>query len=250
MKLILLILFAFFVLSCNEDDSPENKEVETYFTSEFFEYEKDSINLVVKAEYPLLKPNDLINNQKINQFITKAVKFNIEQFENGIVPMDKFDDFIDDAKNEFIVKDSVFLLNDNIFSFYLIYSYYELGAAHPNTYHETFNFNLRTGNLIEITDVFRNDIDFIAVLSNAVTGKLSNNDSDNIQTGVLGNNLQISDYQNYILTDKSIILIFESYAFASYAEGPQFINIPFIEIQEYLDKSKMNDIGIVVNEIG
>lgn len=124
-----------------------------------------------------------------------------------------------------------FTHGDNIVS--LVYTvFYFTGGAHPNSFFETFTFNLDTGERLGLYDVFPeagNPLDVIApVVQAALTEKFG--DAADAEWIASGAGPDPVNYQDFALTDDSVIFYFEPYQVAAYVFGPSEVEIPLSDL--------------------
>lgn len=117
--------------------------------------------------------------------------------------------------------------NNIICVFLEIYTY--AGGAHPMTYHETYTFDLATGQQLQLKDLFTPGYDYMAVINPI------------IKQGFAGNDMYLltpfetirPDGDFYITTD-SLIIYFQLYEYTPYVYGFPEFTIPYGELQEHL----------------
>lgn len=116
-----------------------------------------------------------------------------------------------------------------------IYSY-TLGA-HGNTSYRTFTFDLKSGSLLKLADVFVPDAPYLDRLSTISREKLPKL----IEDGFLNQDFIIAgtapveaSFENFFLDGTSFVLIFPPYAVAPYVAGTQTLAIPVSELEAIL----------------
>lgn len=111
-------------------------------------------------------------------------------------------------------------------------SMFTAGAAHPFASVETFNFDENTGQLLQLSDLFKPGSNWLAVLSQqsrALLPRLPAVGNDGILQNVLdaGTLPLASNFSGWALTPWGLSIQFQEYQVAPYAAGQPLIIIPF-----------------------
>lgn len=130
---------------------------------------------------------------------------------------------------------TVHLANNDVVSvIFYIDTFYE-GAAHPNHNTVTFNYSFETGKTMTLPELFRGD-NYLKVISdyavNALKKQLYEPDVDWIQTGA---GAKDENYKSWNITRKGLLITFDPYQVASYAEGPHEVVIPYSALRSIID---------------
>ncbi len=119
-----------------------------------------------------------------------------------------------------------------------IHEYSFLGGAHPNSYLNFYNFNLSTGELIKLSDLF---IDGYETELNKVAESIFRKEKgisrnvDMSKSGYWFKDNKFSVNNNFLLNDEGILFYYNSYEIAPYAVGPTRIFIPYENIKHIID---------------
>lgn len=252
MRHIIIVLIAISLISCSNNDEVTKKQNENIsYINEEIKMQNDTLQYLVNINYPQLTG---IENPKIefeiNSFISKSVKSYLDVFKTGFMSPDEYEQFDLTADNELYINDSILSLTDTRFTFYLEQYFYYVGAAHGNTEFITYNFNISDSHLLILDELFRENSDYIQKISELCINKLMDNteysDINWISEGASPN---IENFENFLLLDEGIMFIFEPYAVAAYAAGPQFVTIPYEEMADILNRKLLKEMGIVINEV-
>jgi hypothetical protein len=200
------------------------------------------INYVIKCNYPeLIHYDKEIIQRKVNYIVLNKIKDIIEIFK-----LDQNFIFSDSLNNKpqlnnptDLVQYSYLDINYNIVNnsrnlMSLIFNIEQFNAfsAHPITYHKSMNFDMNTGELIELEQysVILQD----TLLLNNISSKsfeklklLNISDSTWIYNGTLP---LWENFKNYNLKDDSLLITFDVYQVAPFAVGPVRISIPWEHI--------------------
>jgi hypothetical protein len=150
---------------------------------------------------------------------------------------------------------SVAFKNDTIVSLTMADCQFYAGAAHPSHDMNTFNFDLKKGSKIElfdlfdmakkdheISDIFRDLHEDYLERGFPILKRLSDYcKSDLARQGIESSWLDDGagpkemNFRNFNVTDKGLIINFNEYQVASYAEGPQVVEIPYEALADLLN---------------
>jgi len=115
-----------------------------------------------------------------------------------------------------------------------INTYLDTGGAHGNTNVVFFNFNAQTGELFKTKDLIKN----IEALSDVIKEKLkdeikANSDNESMEDEFFGKEFQLPESLGY--SDEGIIILYNPYEIASYAQGIIEFTIPFEDVSSFLN---------------
>ncbi len=111
-------------------------------------------------------------------------------------------------------------------------NWYSAGAAHPNSYSRTLNYDFDNGTILALADLFKPDTQFLAALSAYSIQVLT-------EKGTLmfpdGAQATTENYQNWNLTPDGLLITFDDYQVAPHVAGPQQVVIPYAELTDLID---------------
>jgi len=109
-------------------------------------------------------------------------------------------------------------------------------GAHPNMYFHTFTFDTTTGQQLGIGDLFTSGSDYLGALSDIARAKLPAviGEGADPQTIAGGTTPDAKNFSNFFLDNHNLDILFDPYAVASYAAGPQTLAIPTTELANVL----------------
>lgn len=162
------------------------------------------------------------------------------------------DDFISTKRAEFLQwysESSFYPGSSNLWSLYIIYETYQqadtilslsftvsdyTGGAHPNSYFQTFIFDVTQEKVLAFEDIFVESA--LTTISPIVQASLTEtlgdlSDAAWIETGTGTDPI---NYQNFVLTEESVIFLFNPYQVAPYVAGPQMVEIPLTDLSAVL----------------
>jgi hypothetical protein len=132
----------------------------------------------------------------------------------------------------------VALAKDDLISIAFTISSYSAGAAHPNSYTEVVNFDLKNGKLLRLADLFVPGSKYLQAISAYCIQELKKqaneqgmSDDDWIKKGAGPNP---ANYKNWTITKKGLEITFDPYQVAAYAAGPQQVTVPYSTLKEII----------------
>lgn len=110
------------------------------------------------------------------------------------------------------------------------------GGAHGYQGYRSLLFNTKTGKAILNNQLFKNEKDFKAFAEKAFRAKYKIPAEANINaTGLMFENDKFQLPQNIFYTSEGLLLYYNSYEAASYADGPKEILFSYNEVNKYLN---------------
>jgi hypothetical protein len=116
-------------------------------------------------------------------------------------------------------------------------SYYQ-GAAHPNTFTEVVNYDLKNGKLLKLADLFKPGAKYLQAIANYCIADLKKQAKDKgledegIQDGAAAN---AKNYQSWTITRKGLGINFDAYQVGPYAAGPQYVLVPYSNLKDLIN---------------
>jgi hypothetical protein len=115
-------------------------------------------------------------------------------------------------------------------------SEYSAGAAHPNGYSVSVNYQIKAGRSLALADLFLPGKPYLQFISRYSIGKLKGRltgaDPEWINRGA---GPKLENYKKWNLTSTGLEITFDSYQVAAYAEGPQLVFIPYSELKTLIN---------------
>ncbi|MFO1520083.1 MAG: DUF3298 and DUF4163 domain-containing protein [bacterium] len=231
MKRSLLLLFAFILFfsgcqsSCQKKDrkSPESAPAAADYPSKTQQEESKVYQL--KVTYPVT------GNAAVDGVIDGFVKNQISEFKKDMT----VGDMPAEARNEIQIDYSVSSFDDQYKSFRFEVMTYT-GGAHPNTDILTRTFDMKSGKLISLSDLFKPGSDYLNALSriafDQIKAKVENTDAGWVKKGTAPT---AENYGAFLLDEKDLVIVFQAYQVAPYVEGPQEVKIPYAQLKDSLN---------------
>lgn len=119
---------------------------------------------------------------------------------------------------------------------YIFTIYQDMLGAHGNTVFHTFTFDTRTGALLSLSDLFVPGSSYLATLSSTSRAALPTIIGEGADTNMIANGTMPEEkyFQNFFFDNKDFVVLFDPYAVAPYAAGPQTLRIPVSELANIL----------------
>ncbi len=183
-------------------------------------YTAKSKNMEENIKYPVVK--NMINKdneEKINNIIIEHLGVNEEPAE------------IDDEnfKATLHADYEIMKRTKDILSIRFFLSFYQEGAALSDNLIDALTFDMKTGKVLELKDLFKEDVDYENILNSILNEKIKDLDFK-LYEEYKG----IEEEQGFYLTDNSIAVYYQEYIYTPHTYGPLILEIPFDEIKDIL----------------
>jgi hypothetical protein len=109
--------------------------------------------------------------------------------------------------------------------------WYGAGAAHPNSYSRTLNYDLEHGNVLELADLFKPDAKYLEALSAYSVKTLKAMERLDFPEGA---EPKPENYQSWNITEQGLRINFDDYQVTPHAVGPQVVVIPFEKLKDVI----------------
>jgi hypothetical protein len=120
---------------------------------------------------------------------------------------------------------------------------YRTPAFHPVPYFETYNFSLRKGRLLNLSELFRHSSGFLKVISASAVRILIRElhyPVDWVEKDDWfrrGTETALENYQNWVMAKRGLIICFDMYSIGPGAMGSNIITIPWSDLKDVLEPS-------------
>jgi Protein of unknown function (DUF3298)/Deacetylase PdaC len=197
----------------------------------------------VDVEYPQLTGSVDQNFEKFNQAARSLATKMVGDFKKMMttVAADAADA---DLPDEYLGSDigmsyEVMLAKDDLISIEFAVSSYSGGAAHPNSYTEVLNFDLKNGRTLKLADLFQPGAKYVQALSRysidalkpQAKGEDAMLDDDWIKKGA---GADLTNFDNWTITKKGLGITFDPYQVGPYAAGPQHVLAPYTSLKDII----------------
>ncbi|MGH9929313.1 MAG: DUF3298 and DUF4163 domain-containing protein [Pyrinomonadaceae bacterium] len=202
----------------------------------------------VDAAYPQLTGSVDPNVQKFNQTVRGLISRQVADFKKEMAPEpgdevtpDETPAIDDSLGSDITILYTVVLARDDLVSIEFTISSYSAGAAHPNSYTEVVNFDLKNGKLLKLADLFQPGAKYVQTLSTYCIQALKKQAKEQGADAMLdddwikkGAGAELTNYQNWTITKKGLGITFDPYQVAAYAAGPQNVLVPYSSLKEII----------------
>jgi hypothetical protein len=204
----------------------------------------------VDAEYPQLAGSTDPNYEKFNQAARGLVMRKVAEFKKEMAPppseAEATPDSTGGAADESLGSDitvgyTVTLAKDDLISLEFTVSSYSAGAAHPNSYTDVLNFDLKNGKTLKLADLFLPGSKYLQTIATYCIealkkqakehGDYFTTDDDWIKRGA---GADPANYRNWTITRKGLGITFDPYQVAAYAAGPQHVTVPYSTLKDII----------------
>ena len=192
----------------------------------------------VAAQYPQLTGGDNPNFEKFNQAARVLATKKVADFKKDMAESTDEPKPEGSMSSDIDVSYTVALAQDDLISVgFNVYSYYQ-GAAHPNSFSEVLNYDLKNGKQLKLSDLFKPGAKYLQTISKYCIDDLkkqmkADGEVDNqwVQNGA---GPVAKNYQNWTITKKGLGINFDAYQVAAYAAGPQFVTVPYSVLKDLI----------------
>ena len=197
----------------------------------------------IAANYPQITGSSNPNVEKLNQVLQAFVTKQVATFRKEMAPKPDEEPRPEGSMGSDInVVYTIALAQDDLVSIeFAVGSYYQ-GAAHPNSYTEVVNYDLKNGKQLKLADVFKTGSKYLQVLSTYCIDDLKKQAKQKGSGSMLedasikeGAGPTSKNYESWTITKKGLGINFDSYQVGPYAAGPQFVMVPYSAIKEHVN---------------
>jgi len=197
------------------------------------------LNYEIDARYPQLTGGTNPNFEKFNQVVRASVTKRVAGFKKDMAPEEGEEPPPEGSMgSDLNVGYDVGLAQDDLISVqFSVGSYYQ-GAAHPNTFTEVVNYDLKNGKQLKLADLFKPGAKYLQAIANYCIADLKKQAKDKgltdeeIQNGAAAN---AKNYQSWTITRKGLGINFDAYQVGPYAAGPQYVLVPYSSLKDVIN---------------
>jgi hypothetical protein len=196
------------------------------------------MNLEIAANYPQLTGGNNPNLEKFNQAARALVSKKVAGFKKDLQNDEGLEPLPDSMGSDLNVDYTVVLAQDDLVSIkFEVGSYYQ-GAAHPNSYSDVLNYDLKNGKQLKLADLFKPGAKFLPVIATYSIGDLKKQAKDK---GLLDDLIEsgaapaAKNYLSWNITKKGLGINFDPYQVGPYAAGPQYVMVPYTILKDLIN---------------
>jgi hypothetical protein len=210
--------------------------------SKFIEDNLSKYNASIKAHYPQIVGFNLSPAaQQFNQIMQKAVDDEINRFKiyvkEDLVHMQTLPYEV--RSNSLNIDYDIDVLHPNKNTIIMVRMNVEgmqAGRAHPYHTRHVFNYDLTKGKVLELSDLFKPDANFLKFLSEYSRKQLMHKSPDKSMVDMInqGTEANANNFKNWNIQNDTLLLTFDEYQVAPYANGPQEVEIPYSALKHII----------------
>ncbi len=235
---ILLGVFLFMHANPKSAYAPVTKTANVTVVTKTIKDENTQNRYTIDVQYPFVngldaqKQNDV--NGKIQMMVTKLVNdFKSSATASAQAPFVKQYNL----KSGLTVRFETGQVSSKIISLQLNVSDYQAGAAHPNNYNLTFNYDVAEGKQLKISDLFKSG-DYVNTLSKLATDDLlaqyKKMNLDYASFVKDGASAKAENFQEFLLKQNNLVLVFNPYQVGPGAAGTRTVTTPLSQLSTIL----------------
>jgi len=197
------------------------------------------LNYEIDAHYPQITGGSNPNFEKFNQVVRASVTKRVAGFRKDLEPKEGEEPPPEGSMGSNLgVSYQVMLAQDDLISVEFDIENYYQGAAHPNTFTEVVNYDLKNGKELKLADLFKPGAKYLQALANYCIADLKKQAKDKgltdeeIQNGAAPN---AKNYRSWTITRKGLGINFDAYQVGPYAAGPQFVLVPYSSLKDLIN---------------
>ncbi len=198
-----------------------------------FAESKDGPIYTITAQIPTITGSADPRVAAFNTRMNEIVKKEVDAFRADILANQPVVPFV--AGSSFDVQYELIGQRGEVWSIKFAVMRFLDGAAHPNHYSVTLNYDLAQRRELTLDELFLHGVNHMQTIADYCKAELSKRDigyTDPIfQTGA---DPLAENYRNWNISNEGLIITFDPYQVAPYAAGAQTIVIPFAELQQLM----------------
>jgi Protein of unknown function (DUF3298)/Deacetylase PdaC len=196
----------------------------------------------IAVQYPQLNGGNNPNFEKFNQLVRGTVMKKVTEFKKNMQPEEGEEPRPEGSMgSDLSIGYKVALARDDLISIQFDVGSYYQGAAHPNSYTEVVNYDLKNGKQLKLSDLFKPGAKYLQPIATYCIADLKKqqatekgkalSDSE-IDTGAAA---VPKNYQSWTITRTGLGINFDAYQVGPYAAGPQFVMVPYSAIKDVIN---------------
>jgi hypothetical protein len=192
----------------------------------------------IDARYPQITGGSNPNFEKFNQVVRAPVMKEVAEFRKGSQPQEGEEPPSENSMpNDLNISYEIALAQDDLISVEFSFGSYYQGAAHPNTYTEVVNYDLKNGKQLKLGDLFKPGSKYVQAIANYCIADLKKQKDKGLEeTGIEdGAAASAKNYKSWTITRKGLGINFDAYQVGPYAAGPQYVLVPYSSIKDLIN---------------
>ena len=196
----------------------------------------------IAAEYPQLTGSTNPNFAKFNQAVRSLVTKKVSEFKKEMATPEQQEMSSESMGSDLNIGYTVVLAQDDLISAKFDTGSYYRGAAHPNSYSEALNYDLKNGQALKLSDLFKPGARYLQAISSYSVKDLKRQSKAKGADGMLDDSSieggaapAAKNFHSWTITKKGLGINFDSYQVGPYAAGPQYVLVPYATIKDLIN---------------
>ena len=197
----------------------------------------------IDVQYPQLSGGSNPNFEKFNQAVRASVLKKVGEFKKEMAPKADEEPRPENSMgSDLSISYETELAQDDLISVVFTISSYYQGAAHPNSYSEVINYDLKNGKSLKLYDIFKPGVKYLQALSSYCVADLKKQSKEKGADGMLddssinaGAGPKNDNYRSWSITRQGLGINFDSYQVGPYAAGAQYVKVPYSAIKDIVN---------------
>lgn len=204
------------------------------------------LNYEIDVVYPQLSGSTDPNYEKFNRTVRALITKKVADFKKEMTPSAEDNAAAEgetaseeSSGSDLTVSYEVVLAKDDLVAIESTVSSYYSGAAHPNSYLEVVNFDLKNGKQLKLAELFNPGTKYLQTIASYCIQELKKQtkgadamlDDEWIQKGAAP---ELSNYDNWTIRKNGLGITFDSYQVGPYAAGPQSVLVPYSALKDLI----------------
>ena len=193
----------------------------------------------IAAQYPQITGGNNPNFEKFNQAARASVTRKVAGFKKDMQPEGEEEEPRPEGSmgSDLTVGYSVVLAQDDLVSVKFDVGNYFQGAAHPNSYFDVLNFDLKNGKTLKLSDLFKPGSKFLQAIATYCIADLKKQAKDK---GLMDEDIErgagasANNYLSWTITKRGLGIHFDPDQVGPHAAGPQFVLVPYSALKDLI----------------
>ena len=196
----------------------------------------------IAVQYPQFEGGNNPNFEKFNQLVRGSAMKKVTGFKKDVAPEEGEEPRPEGSMgSDLSVGYTVLLAQDDVISVQFDVGSYYMGAAHPNSYTEVINYDLKNGKQLKLSDLFKPGAKYLQPIATYCIADLKKQKATQKGQGLTDSEIDSGaaptpkNYQSWTITKKGLGINFDAYQVGPYAAGPQFVMVPYSAVKDVIN---------------
>jgi hypothetical protein len=196
----------------------------------------------IAAQYPQFSGGTNPNFEKFNQLVRGSVMKKVTEFKKDMAPQEDEETRPQGSMgSDLTISYAVALAQDDLISVQFVVGSYYQGAAHPNSYTEIVNYDLKNGKQLKLSDLFKPGAKYLQPIANYCIAELKKQQATEKGRALTDSEIETGaapvakNYQSWQITKQGLGINFDAYQVGPYAAGPQFVHVPYAVVKDVIN---------------